>query len=161
MSQFKPLPPLEELKEAFAYDPDTGLFTHKTSRPSIRKGEIAGHVGNNGYCRISFKRERFLAHRWAWLFLTGNDPADLQVDHIDRVRNHNWISNLRLTTQGPNRANSISKGWTKKGSRFRAQIRIADKVTFLGSYKTSEEASAVFQQRHIEEYGDFSPYLTQ
>ena len=156
-----PLPPLEELKEAFEYNPNTGLFTNKKTRRRARKGDIAGSLSTGGYIRLKFHGVTYPAHRMAWLFSTGDDPADLFIDHRDRVTTHNWISNLRLCTNETNQANTISKGWSKKGARFQARLKIGGKYTYLGHYATSEEASAVFQQRHIEEYGEFSPYLTQ
>lgn len=163
MNQFKPLPPLEELEKLFVYDPDKGLFTNKTTRTHSIKGnraDFANGIGN-GYRRLNVKGERYLAHRVAWLLATGKDPSDQQVDHVDRVRNHNWISNLRLATHGQNQVNTVSKGWYKQGSSFIAQIKIDGNRIYLGSYKTSEEAFAAFQKKHIEVYGEFSPYLAQ
>lgn len=160
MNQFNPLPPLEELKEAFAYDPDTGLFTHRRTSRRICKGDVAG-TSVNGYIRIRFYGLQYAAHRMAWLFSTGNDPAERMLDHKDRVRSHNWISNLRLTTNATNQANTLSRGWIKSENRYRACMTIDRKRIYLGTYDTPEEASAVFQKKHIEVYGEFSPYLAQ
>ena len=162
MKQCKPLPPLEDLRKAFAYDPDTGLFTHNRTSGSARKGDVAGSTGKDGYVRLTFCGYSLKAHRVAWLFSTGDDPLELQVDHKDREPSNNRISNLRLTTSGPNRANSISKGWFKnRHGQYQATIRIAGEHKGLGTYATPEEAAAAFQKKHAEIYGDFSPYSTQ
>lgn len=161
MSQFKPLPPLEELKKAFEYDPDTGFFTHKTNRGHAQTGQTAGSTDSaTGYVLLTFHRKKLKAHRVAWLFSTGEDPAELEVDHEDLGRDHNWFGNLRLAAHGQNGVNTISKGWYRQRDRYTACICIAGKKKNLGTYDTPEEAAYVFQQKHIELHGKFSPYRT-
>jgi hypothetical protein len=43
-----------------------------------------------------------MAHRVAWLLHTGEDPGTLVIDHINRQRNDNRISNLRPLTHVQN-----------------------------------------------------------
>ena len=161
MSHFNPLPPLEELQKLFVYDPDSGLFTNKTTRGKALKGQQAGSTNGKGYLRLRFKGKQYVVHRVAWLFMTGHDPGSQEVDHIDQNRLNNRWENLRLANRLQNRVNSSRKGWTRSRSKYQAQITIAGVSHKLGCYATPEEAARVFQKKHIELYGEFSPYLTQ
>ena len=97
MTQSKPLPPLEELRKAFCYDPDTGLFTHaRTKSGRIKKGSLAGTMCTDGYIGITHNYSRYRANRFAWLLGHGEDPGPLLVEHRDRNRLNNRLSNLRL-----------------------------------------------------------------
>ena len=44
----------------------------------------AGSPNGRGYLRLRFKSKQYLAHRIAWLFMTGHDPGSQVVDHIDQ-----------------------------------------------------------------------------
>ena len=59
MSQFKPLPPIQELQQAFDYDPVTGIFRNKYRRGArALKGSLAGSVkGSTGYLFLSSQEE--------------------------------------------------------------------------------------------------------
>jgi hypothetical protein len=75
---------------------------------------------------------------------------DMVVDHIDRNKLNNVKSNLRVVTQsknlhnsGPSKNNTTGfKGvhFHKKAKKFMASICINRKVTYLGLFKTAEEA---------------------
>lgn len=86
------------LRSCLAYDPDTGVFTRlKTDNPNPAAvvGGVAGHVQPHGYRHIRVGDHRYLAHRLAWFYVYGVWPAD-EIDHINRDRDDNRISNLRL-----------------------------------------------------------------
>jgi hypothetical protein len=160
MSQFKPLPPIQELQQAFVYDPATGIFLHKYNRNNKTKaGDVAGHIDHKGYVRLVLDGCRMQAHRVAWYLMTGADPLPNQIDHIDRVRANNSWSNLRLATQAQNQHNAVSRGWTRYGNRYYAQIRIGGALISLGGYGTPEEAHEVYKAKHSEVHGSFSPYF--
>ena len=160
MSQFKPLPPIQELQQAFDYDPATGIFRNKYTRNNKTKsGSVAGYAENTGYVRLALHNRRMQAHRVAWYFMTGIDPMSKQIDHIDRVRSNNAWANLRLVTHSQNQVNAPAKGWTRYRSRYYAQIRIDGALVSLGGYGTPEEAHEVYKAKHIELHGSFSPYF--
>ena len=160
MSQFKPLPPIQELQQAFAYDPVTGIFTSKRSRGSVKAGDPVGTVNGKGSVQMMLNRRMFLAHRVAWYLMTGNDPMDSLVDHRDRIATHNWFGNLRLATPVQNQGNRLGKGWhrTLRGL-YRSQISIGDRIVWLGDYSTPEEAREIYIAKHIEVHGSFSTYF--
>ena len=159
MSQFKPLPPIQELQQAFDYDPATGIFRNKYTRGSrAKQGGITGTVNKNGYLVLTHKRRLFRASRLAWYLMTGVDPLELNVDHIDKNTINNAFSNLRLATTRQNQGNRLAKGWTRIGNRYQVQIRIGEKQVHVGLYATPEEAHEVYVAKHIELHGQFSPY---
>ncbi len=164
MSQFKPLPPIQELQQALDYDPATGMFTSKQSRGSLKIGDSVGtrsYKKDNKPNRICFMLDRrmFSAHRVAWYLMTGNDPLHRKVDHEDRNPFNNAFSNLRLATSKQNSGNRLAKGWhrTPHGC-YHVQISIDGKSVYLGSFTTVEEAHEVYIAKHVEIYGEFSPY---
>ena len=108
MTQFRELPPLEELEKFFAYDPETGIFTNRVRRGTRSfPGSVAG-APCNGYVQIMFRSRRLYAHRMAWfMYYREHPPLDpkLVIDHIDTNRSNNRISNLRIATRKLNNEN--------------------------------------------------------
>jgi hypothetical protein len=99
----RPLPPLEVLEKLLHYDPETGDLTWKQSRGRVRRGQVAGSLGNKGYWHVRVLGSLWLAHRLAWKIHTGAEPeAGLVIDHLNENRADNRWSNLRLTTQSIN-----------------------------------------------------------
>ena len=102
--KFKPLPPLEELKEHFDYNPDTGVIIwKKTTNQRIKVGQEAGWLNvktkNLVYRNIKFKHGHYKAHRLAYYMYHGIDPRNNDIDHEDRNGLNNKINNLRLATR--------------------------------------------------------------
>lgn len=90
------------LTELVDYDPDTGIFTRKST------GKSALSVNKSGYGQISFyldgKAYCYRTHRLAWFYMTGEWPEET-VDHINRVKTDNRFCNLRLATNRENASN--------------------------------------------------------
>ena len=94
------------LKELFHYCHQSGEFTHVSKRIGVTQGAIAGCKTGNGYIRISVYRKLYLAHRLAWMYVTGEWP-EYQIDHINRNRSDNSFINLREATISDNHKNII------------------------------------------------------
>ena len=108
MTKPKPLPPLETLHEALDYNPKTGLLTWRINRLNgILGGAPAGCDDGHGYVQVRLWGRRLKAHRLAWALHHGTDPGLLQIDHVNRNRSDNRVSNLRLVDAKGNRANSL------------------------------------------------------
>lgn len=81
------------------------------------------------------------------------DGMNSIVDHINGIKNDNRASNLRITSNRENcsykRDNTSSKHigvcWAKSKQRWQAQIKIGDKINFLGRYKNEEDAAEAYQ----------------
>lgn len=71
-------------------------------------GSIAGTPHGEGYVLIGIYGEQYLAHRLAFLYMTGAWPKG-KLDHRDRVRNNNVWGNLRPATNSQNGINSTRK----------------------------------------------------
>lgn len=93
------------------------------------------------------------------------DIQGLQVDHINHIKTDNRRSNLRLATNSLNHANmkapatntSGYKGVRKRSeTAFAANIKVNQKVIYLGTYKTPEEASQVYKEAALFHFGDFA-----
>lgn len=121
----------------------------QTARLCILKaaGEIAGSINRDGYVLIRVYRKLYLAHRLAWLYMTGKEPKNL-VDHIDRNPGNNKWDNLREATYSQNEMNrgpaycnrtGIKGVMPTKHGTYRAFV-VKDKVQHARSFKTLNEA---------------------
>lgn len=147
----------EYIKSILNYDPYTGLFKWSVARGrNSRIDSFAGGFNVNGYARISIDKKTFLAHRLAWLCMTGKWPI-LFIDHINGVKHDNRWCNLREATATQNGQNKSvaarnitgAKGVSKsKNGKFRVYL-------CLGSYDTVEEAKKVYDKAAKDFYGEF------
>lgn len=157
---------VERLREVVHYNPGTGFFTWLISRRVVRAGARAGSVHKKTqYLRIKIDGVDHLAHRLAWLYMTGQWPPD-QIDHRDLVRSHNWWSNLRLANNSQNNANSRLpscstsgfKGvtWSRHRKKWQAQITFQGRNQYLGGFDTPEAAHAAYAAAAIKHHGEFA-----
>lgn len=140
----------EYIKSILNYNKETGCFTWNESLGKrIHAGEKAGYLNSNGYWRITIKKNVYPAHRIAWMYIYGSWPKH-DIDHINRDRSDNRISNLREANRAENCQNksiacnntSGHQGivWHKAKMRWQAQITINGKQIYLGRFKTIDEA---------------------
>ena len=139
----------KRLKKLLTYNPKTGLFTRNVDGPGYCKGQVAGTVEKNAYVRIGIDCITYTAHNLAFLYMKGYLPEGT-VDHIDRVRHHNWWSNLREVGQvcnirnTPNFSHNTSgvKGVTfhKGCNKWQAQIKIRQRTICIKQVHKFEEA---------------------
>lgn len=88
------------LKQLLCYEPETGLFRWAVTRGSrAKKGTIAGTKTNTGHLSIQLQGVLYLAHRLAYLYITGNWP-DSAIRHINTDRLDNRFENLKLLSDG-------------------------------------------------------------
>src|SRR6266700_6084068 len=142
---------LSELKEIVHYDLDTGIFTWlKPECSHCKPGDICGWWDDSKeYWMIEIRGIRFPAHKLAWFYVHGEWK---RVDHKDRTRGNNRITNLRPATKSQNAANQgvrISnmlgiKGVQQRGSKYRAYITHDYHTYHLGSWDSTEEAQAAY-----------------
>jgi hypothetical protein len=144
----------QRLRELLHYDSQSGDFTWIVSRGNqfTKPGMKAGFKDSYGHLGIEIDGRRYLSHRLAWLFVHGVWP-DHQIDHINRIRDDNRIENLRdvsgvvnANNKGNYRNNTTGfKGVTIKNGRFIAQITVAGKCKYIGSFDTAEKADQAYQ----------------
>lgn len=149
------LPTREQLLEAFAYEPETGVFT-RANNPGRRwkPGQICGATGANGYVYLSLRGMRFLSHRAAWLMVIGEVPAN-DIDHINGDRSDNRIDNLRILSRSKNCSNnaeihhatgrSVGGFFNIQAGKWQARIRIDGRSKHLGFFESQGEANAAYR----------------
>jgi hypothetical protein len=152
----------ERLKELLHYNPDTGVFTRRVSVARGGKaGDTVGTVQKKGYVVIKIDGKVYYAHRLAWLYMTGEWPAN-EIDHKNLDKSFNAWGNLREATSSQNAANRLGwsatgfKGVAKSGSGYRAEIQVNGKRRNLGSFRTPEEAHAAYVEAANNNFGKFA-----
>lgn len=143
------------LKELLHYDPETGVFTWKTSWGNRRvPGDVAGKAHNvTGYTVIRLDGVNYRGQRLAWLYQTGEWPEG-EIDHINGLRSDDRLCNLRACSKAENQQNRVSASgatskllgvsWSAWAKRWRAQIKFAGVVRYLGSFHTEDEAHQAY-----------------
>ena len=112
--------------------------------------KIAGAIRKeDGYIEIKMDGKGYLAHRLCYFYYYGYFPEN-GVDHKDRVKDHNWILNLREASKQCNARNTgmIStntsgvKGvcFCKDSKKTRAYIKVNNRQISLGYFKKFNDA---------------------
>lgn len=114
-------------------------------------GNVYGVNGNimtkktNGYISISLwhvhKRYYLYAHQFAFFIMYGKTPKC--IDHINRDKTDNRISNLREVTKQENSFNMKNvKGYyhCKRSNRYISIIMVDGKSVRLGTFKDKKSA---------------------
>lgn len=114
---------------------------------------------------IRINRRLYMAHRLAWLYVTGTWPIN-HVDHINGNRSDNRFANLRAATSRENARNSRMRAnnacgykgvhYKKQLNKFVAQIHVDGRVYHLGVFGTAEEAHAAYCKAAREHFGEFA-----
>jgi len=139
---------ISKLREAFDYNPDTGVLIRKsTNRPS--KG-----LDSYGYIQLGYCKKMYKAHRVIWAIVHGEFPKG-HIDHINGNRSDNRIQNLRVVTQQQNSHNhqKINKKnksgfrgvcWNGRASKWQAAISVNSKTIYIGVFSTPEDAHLAY-----------------
>lgn len=148
----------KQLLEYLHYNPETGIFTWlKKKSYKTKIGSIAGNKSNTGYIQITFNYKNYRAHRLAWFYVYKQFPSK-DLDHINRNKKDNRISNLRESSSFENSQNRNNKGyWLHKTPNiWRSKITVNNKVTYLGLFKTEEEAREAYIKAKREHHPTWS-----
>lgn len=174
------------VREFLDYDPAAGTFIWRARLPrhflgegrfsalaecnlwnGRQAGKSAGSVTSSGYLQIKTNRHgHHLAHRLAWLYMTGRWPI-MQIDHIDGNRLNNKWSNLREASQSQNSANATARpsssgyrgvSWYKTKNCWRAHIKAQGKGIHLGYFSDPKKAAEAYREAAKKYHGDFTRY---
>ena len=156
----------ERANELFKYEPETGLLIRKvtTGNNRFHAGTAAGCSSPDGYLRVRIDKVLHQVHRVCYLLAYGSLPDDMQVDHINHVRDDNRLCNIRLVDNTINSRNaSIGKNNTtgvcgvyvdkRRAKRYCAEIKVNRIKKFLGCFDTLEEAAAAARREAELKYG--------
>ena len=164
MTKRKPID-VDELKKVFRIR--NGNLERINYNYTNGKWTVVNNKKNHteGYCYVGFNGTKVLYHVIIWILSTGKDiPQGMEIDHINGNKIDNRIENLRLVTNRQNQQNRKKHRagklfgcyFNKSVGKYHAQIRIGDKVIYLGLYKTEQEAHKAYTIacKHITNYVD-------
>jgi len=154
------LPTQAEIKQLLHYDPVTGVFRWRFARTSrIKPWDVAGSLNANGYTYINWSKKLMLAHRMAWVYMTGEWPKQ-HIDHIDGNPANNSLVNLREATNKQNHENQSLRtdntsgfrgvSWSKQKKKWKAYITHNKKQIYAGFFSTPQEASIAAKAKRQE-----------
>ena len=154
-------------KSLVTYEPISGQFIWNKREVVIDRdmtwnNKNAGKVIQprlDGYVRFGFKindkLKHMYAHRLAW-FIVYNEVPEGLIDHINRVKDDNRISNLRLVSHADNNKNLGMSRKNKSGvtgvsfykryGTWQAHCSVNSIGKSLGYYSTIEEATEVVKK---------------
>lgn len=145
---------IDELRDVFAYDPESGLVTWKKDakqRTNHRKGDVAGFKKRSGHLSANYLGLEYQIHRLGFALTHGRWP-DPMTDHINRDPSDNRLCNLREVTGRANRLNSENcdnaKHATlhKQTGKYQAMVSVGGAPKYLGLFPT--EALAMQASRN-------------
>ena len=133
-------------QKGYTYDKNTGNIIGMYGKIIKKK--------TKGYITMNIDKFYLYAHHFAW-YMTYGDVEFEMLDHINRDKTDNRISNLRKANSELNNQNKIVKGytWDNDRKKWLASIQVSKNKIHLGYYKTEEEAKQAYllakQKYHI------------
>lgn len=155
----------QECVKCFCANFETGDIFWIVGGKGRSKKKPAGTTCSSGYRKIIFNGKEIYAHQIIWALYSGEWP-ELQIDHINRNKKDNRISNLRLATNAQNGRNLPIKKNNKSGhpgvswdnitNKWRATIKVNYKQKNLGRYTDYNEAVGVRVAAEKKYFGEFA-----
>lgn len=143
-----------QLRELLSYDEETGVFRWRASIGRQQAGAVAGGLNGHGYRVVRIAGRLHMAHRLAWLYVTGEWPTG-QLDHVNGDGLDNRFANLRPCTNAQNAQNQrrdrrsasgvlgVHKAY--KPGKWKARIKLAGVETHLGLFDSVPAAAAAYE----------------
>ncbi|WP_289169900.1 HNH endonuclease [uncultured Pseudoalteromonas sp.] len=157
------------LKEALIYDPISGDFTWRADRPlyqfksmqsknawttkygGISAGTSKTHKNGKSYKYIALFGKVMLAHRLAFLYMTGRHPKMVDHDNGNGLDNR-WCNIVEVNGSSQNNKNQRLRSdntsgvtgviWYKRTGQWKARITVDGKHKSLGYFNDKSEAIA-------------------
>lgn len=142
----------DDWKYFFIYENKSGRLINSVTRPNgAKKGFFSSTICSSGYMLVSINSKRYREHRIIWEMFNGEIPILMEIDHINRIRHDNRISNLRLATRHEQNLNLSKRESTdvtgvcfsKKDKRWQANIGFMGKRIHLGQFLNKTDAIQV------------------
>ncbi len=123
--------------KGYTYDPETGKIFGVYGKEIISQN-------TKGYIQI--KGVNLCGHHFAYFMTYGNVDFNV-LDHINKNKKDNRISNLRIVTNQQNTFNTNAKGYSYQKDakrKWRSEIMVDGKSIYLGRFYTEEEAREAY-----------------
>ncbi len=137
-----------------------GAVINNTTGKELKQTDLKGHkrikIPNAEYIRKNFLVHRLVAEA----FIDNPDSLPL-VDHIDRKKDNNCVTNLRWADSQMNADNKVSHrkalyhspyigvNWNQLNGLWSAEIRVRGELIMLGSYPTEIAAATAYNGASI------------
>lgn len=154
---------MDKITQRFTED-----FFHKDGILYKTSGEPAGHFDKKiGYYRVKAYGKAWLTHRVIFALEHGWWPK--MVDHIDRDKTNNKVSNLRAAYRNQNTVNSQTRSdntsgwrgviWHKAANGYVAQSSDGSgKRVHLGVFTCPKEAALAYNHHAEKTWGQFASF---
>jgi len=125
---------------------------------------VSWYYHDRGYARTGSKRDGIIVNEFMHRVIM-HTPKGMQTDHINGDKLDNRAENLRICTNSQNQQ-STNKGfgsskhrgvfWYKRYQKWRTEIMLNGKVTFLGYFKLEADAAKAYNEAAKELHGEFA-----
>ena len=143
-----------KIRDLLEFDSKTGKLKWKVSQGARAVvGETAGCLLSIGYIQIKINGEKYYAHRLIWEMFNDAIPEDMEIDHINGIRDDNHLSNLRCVPRQVNSQNLRKAQKNNKSTevlnvyphrkKFQVRITVDGKTINVGTYSTLKIAEGV------------------
>lgn len=139
----------ETVRSLLDYDPDSGVLTWRdTDRHGFNRCLVGTPAltarSTRGYLQGRLQGKNVRAHRVAWCHYYGAWPTG-QIDHINRDKTDNRISNLRDVSASENMRNTHRAPDAglipRPNGRWQVQLRRGGEQHYGGTFSNKQEAA--------------------
>lgn len=163
----KPMPmPMEFIKANLVICPESPSGLRWITQRGSNKPGAAGSINGKGRYMIGIQGRTYRAHRIVYALHTGEDPGDLQVDHMDGNPSNNHPHNLRKATHSQNQMNRAMRSdnasgvpgvcWNAWRGKWQAEVKKDGRKT-AKRFEDLNEAAAWVSAKRLELFGEFAP----
>ncbi len=151
------------IKKHYICNVETGEIIYKISKGNRKAGQLAGHKTER---YINVGRKSFPAHCLIWIYVNGDIPDGMEIDHINFNGFDNRICNLRLVTreqQTQHRRTPKNNISGKKGVHFcntqkkwLVRINVNGIRKQIGTHSNYQDAVKCREKAETLYYGEFA-----
>jgi hypothetical protein len=152
---WRPIPKVEKWFEISNLGRVRDCVTHRIHKQNA-------HHKTGYYALVLWHRDQkkylnFLVHTTMWRAFNGPVPPGMHVCHNDDVREHNYLSNLRIDTPKGNNADRVRLGNSTKGTKNpNAKLTEAQVHEIRSAYDSGEQVVKIAARfgLHVQHAGD-------
>lgn len=161
----KQKPTIERLRTLLEERDGVLYWLAKSSKHSMMAaGDKAGRINNKGYITVMVDGVEMKGHVIVWALHHGAYP-DSMIDHKNRVKSDNRITNLRPANDSLNAVNKVTRAgsseyrgvsFVKLTGRWQAYITKEGVKRTIGTFDTEREAADAYNSAAVVAFGEFA-----